>query len=121
MLHNQLVGDGEHALAAPLNVATAKLVTHLERRVAGIEKDLGVTYRFKLPNKLCETLKEGNQQFNQACKACKGKKTARTVLSSHPPLLGICTTATNRSDDRSHHTGPGNTGRHAHYPTSPSS
>ena len=71
-LNNQVVGNGEHA--APLNCVTSRLVVALERRVAGIEKDLGVTYRINLPNKTCETLKEGNRQFNEACKAFKGKK-----------------------------------------------
>ena len=84
---NQTVGEGEHA--APLGVATVKVLTQLERRVAGIEKDLGVTYRFKSDHPLPLKLKEGNQAFNKACQAFKGKKDAEGKPILAPPCWGF--------------------------------
>ena len=86
-LANAAVGEGEHQ--APLPVATAKLVTQIERRLAGVEKDLGLTYRFKNDHPIPTKLKMGNQQFNIACQTFKGRKDAegRPILA--PPCWGF--------------------------------
>ena len=86
--NNRTVGENEHA--APLNVATAKLLNHVERRLASVEHDLGVTYQFPIPDKktLPEALKEGNRLYNTACEKQRGKKDSegRPILA--PPCWG---------------------------------
>ena len=86
--NNRTVGENEHA--APLNVATAKLLNHVERRLASVEHDLGVIYQFQIPahQTLPEVLKEGNRMYNTACEAQRGKKDSDGRPQLAPPCWG---------------------------------
>ena len=85
-LNNRMVGADEHA--APLGVATAKLLNHVERRLASVEHDLGITYQFQLPHQLPEQLKEGNRMYNLACEQHRGKKDLQGKPIMAPPCWG---------------------------------